>query len=130
MAILLNRNHKILALALALTYALAFQLLLEHKEPQSLLALFLEQIKDHLCSQFGIYGEAVAKTKKSLVLEEPRLDDYLDGIQAVSTPAAAETGGNRAGTRQAETPKASLYYMYILYVYYIDIGKSWGLQLV
>ena len=25
-----------------------------------------------------------------------------------------------------ETPKASLYYMYILYIYYIDIGKSWG----
>ena len=58
------------------------------RKDSSILTLFLEQMKDQLSQEFGEYGYSVATTGKSLVLNMPRIEEFIAENGDLSTPSS------------------------------------------
>ena len=75
------------------------------RKDNSVLTLFIEQMKDHLGQYYGEYGYIVATTGKSLTLDEPRIEDFIGQVSRTATPNDNNRPGTRQATRDASTPQ-------------------------
>ena len=58
-------------------------------------------MKDQLSQEFGEYGYSVATTGKSLVLNMPRIEEFIAKNGDLSTRSSINNNTARPGTRQA-----------------------------
>ena len=71
------------------------------RKDSTILTLFLEQMKDQLSQEFGEYGNSVATTGKSLVLNMPRIEEFIAENGDLSTSSSINNNTARPETRQA-----------------------------